>query len=277
MPLHTLDLTRAAHRLRDIKPTGETIMNRIITLAAAATLVAAGPALALNVCVEGAYPPFSETSADGSIVGFDIDIANALCEEIGETCEMVKVDWDGIIPALLEKKCDAIVASMSITPERMEVIDFTKKYYKTPAMFAAKKGAGLDTTPEGMAGKSVGVQRGATHHSYMEGVFPDADLRLYGSQDEAYLDLTAGRLDAILADSTAINDGFLSSDAGADYELTGDLHIDPEYYGDGEGIGVRKADTELRDKLSAAIAAIRASGKYDEIAGQYFDFNIYGE
>ena len=84
-------------------------MTRILRLAAAGLLIgAATPALAMNICVEGAYPPFSETSADGSIVGFDIDIANALCAQMGQSCAMVKVDWDGIIPALLEKKCDAI-------------------------------------------------------------------------------------------------------------------------------------------------------------------------
>jgi polar amino acid transport system substrate-binding protein/arginine/ornithine transport system substrate-binding protein len=243
----------------------------------AAGLAVAAPAFALNICVEGAYPPFSETSADGSIGGFDIDIAAALCEEIGETCELVKVDWDGIIPALLEKKCDAIVASMSSTDQRKQVIDFTDKYYNVPNVFVAKEGAGFVDTPEGMAGKVVGVQRGTIHQSYMEGVFADTELRLYGTQDEAVLDLSAGRVDAVMADELAITEGFLATPAGAGFALFGEPHSDPAYHGPGAAIGVRKEDTDLRDRLSTAIHALRDSGKYDTIQGKYFDTDIYGD
>ncbi|TPE53529.1 transporter substrate-binding domain-containing protein [Amaricoccus solimangrovi] len=252
-------------------------MNRILRLAAAGLLIgAASPALALNICVEGAYPPFSEMAADGSVVGFDVDIANALCGQIGETCQMVKVDWDGIIPALLEKKCDAIVASMSITEERRQVIDFTKKYYQTPARFVAPKDSDLTFTPEGLAGKVVGVQRGTIHQAFMEGEFPETQLQLYGSQDEMTLDLTSGRIDAAMADSVALDLGFLKTPAGADYAFFGDSYSIPKYHGEGAGIGVRKEDTELRDKLSAAIDAIRADGEYEAIEKKYFDFDVYG-
>ncbi len=252
-------------------------MKRIATAMLTATLLAgAGSAVAMDVCVEGAYPPFSETSPDGSLVGFDIDIGNALCAEIGQECTMVKTDWDGIIPALLEGKCDAIIASMSITPEREEVIDFTNKYYQTPAMFVARADAGFEDTPEGMAGKVVGVQRGSIHQGFMEGEFPDVELRLYGTQDEAHLDLTAGRLDAVMADSIAISDGFLKTPAGEGYAFFGESYSIPKYHGTGAGIGVRKGDDDLRESLNSAIEAIRASGQYDEIADKYFDFDIYG-
>jgi len=251
-------------------------MNRMIATVAAVAALGASPALALNICVEGAYPPFSETSADGSIVGFDVDIANALCAEIGEDCTMLKTDWDGIIPALLERKCDAIVASMSITPERQQVIDFTEKYYQTPALFVAAEGAGLEDTAEGLAGKVVGVQRGSIHHDFMDKIFPDVQVTLYGSQDEAYLDLVSGRVDAVIADSVAIQDGFLNTEQGEGFAFFGQSYAIPEIHGTGAGIGVRKEDTDLRDRLSAAIQAIRASGTYDEIADKYFEFDIYG-
>jgi lysine-arginine-ornithine-binding protein len=251
-------------------------MKRIFSATVATFCLAAAPALALNVCVEGAYPPFSETSADGSIVGFDPDIAFALCEEIGETCELVKVDWDGIIPALLEKKCDMIVASMSATPERAQVIDFTARYYQVPNRFVAAKDAGLDSTPESLADKVVGVQRGTIHQAFMEKHFPDVELVTYGTQDEAFLDLTSGRIDAMIGDATQIDGGFLKTEAGKDYAFFGEPQFDPEIHGTGAAIGVRKEDTELRDKLSAAIDAIRKSGKYDEIRKKYFDYDIYG-
>ncbi|WP_424932972.1 transporter substrate-binding domain-containing protein [Amaricoccus macauensis] len=233
--------------------------------------------MALNICVEGAYPPFSETAEDGSVVGFDIDIANALCTEMAVECEMVKTDWDGIIPALLERKCDAIVASMSITPERSQVIDFTHKYYNTPARLIAPEGTDLVDSPEGMAGKRIGVQRGSVHHGYVEAAYPDADLVLYGTQDEANLDLLAGRVDAVMADSVVLDLGFLQTPDGEDFAFFGEPHLDPKYHGDGVGIGIRKGEDELREDLNGAIAAIRDSGKYDEIASEYFEFDIYGE
>ncbi len=245
-------------------------------LATVAVCLSAGPALALNICVEGAYPPFSQTSADGSLTGFDIDIANALCAEIGETCELVKVDWDGIIPALLEKKCDAIVASMSATDERKQVIDFTTKYYRVPNQFAGRADSGIETTPEGMAGKTVGVQRGTIHQSFMEKHFPDVSLTLYGSQDEALLDLTSGRIDLIMGDALQIEGGFLKTPQGEGFAFVGDPVYDEAVHGTGAAIGVRKEDTELRDKLSATIDAIRASGQYNEIMGKYFESDIFG-
>jgi lysine-arginine-ornithine-binding protein len=253
-------------------------MKRVNLWAASAIcLCATGPALALEICVEGAYPPFSEVADDGSVVGFDIDIANALCAEMGETCEMVKVDWDGIIPALLERKCDAIVASMSITPERSQVIDFTNKYYNTPARFIAPKGTDMVDSAEGMAGKRIGVQRGSVHHGYVEAAYPDSELVLYGTQEEANLDLVAGRLDAVMADMIVLDLGFLKTDAGEDFAFFGQPHLDPEYHGEGVGIGIRKGEDDLKQSFNDAIAAIREDGTYDEIASRYFEYDIYGD
>ena len=168
----------------------------------------------LRIGVEGAYPPFSWKEADGTLKGFDVDIALALCEKMGRDCELVEQDWDGIIPALLAKKYDAIVASMSITDERKKRVDFTQKYYNTPAKFVAAENAGFEPTPEGMKGKVVGVQRGTTHQCYMEKMFPDVELKLYGTQEQVFLDLGSGRIDAQISDSTQSTDGFLSLPEG---------------------------------------------------------------
>ena len=247
-------------------------------LAAAAIAAIASPAFAqdLRICVEGAYPPFSEINEEGEIVGFDIDITRALCEEMGKSCELVQTEWDGIIPALTEGKCDAIIASMSITEERKQRVDFTDKYYQTPAKFVAHEDADISATAEGLEGKTVGVQRGTIHQDFMEGEFPNVELKLYGTQDEAYLDLQAGRVDAIMADSVVMLYGFLKTEAGADYAFFGPDYSIPEYHGEGIGIAVRKGEDELRKEFNAAIEAIREKSKYEEIADKYFDFDIYG-
>ena len=230
----------------------------------------------LRVGVEGAYPPFSWKEADGSLKGFDIDIALALCEKMGRECELVEQDWDGIIPALLAKKYDAIIASMSITDERKKKVDFTNKYYQTPAKFVAAKDAGFEPTPAGMAGKTVGVQRGTTHQCYMEKMFPDVDLKLYATQEEAFLDLNAGRIDAQISDSVQALDGFLNKDEGKDFAFLGGDQIDLECHGEGAGIAIRKGSDDLRAALNTAIKAIRDDGTYAKINAKYFDFDIYG-
>ena len=254
-------------------------MKRIAFAAAAASLLAVSAASAqdtLRVCAEGAYPPFSQVNEQNELTGFDIDIANALCDEMDMKCEIQATEWDGIIPALLEKKCDAIIASMSITEERKKRIDFSEKYYQTPARFVAREDADFEFTPEGLKGMTVGVQRGTIHQDFMEGEFPEADLKLYGTQDEVYLDLQSGRLDAIMQDSVAVDDGFLKRPEGEGFKFFGEPYAIEKYHGSGAGIGVRKEDTELRDDLSAAIKALRESGKYKEINDEYFEFDIYG-
>lgn len=254
---------------------------RIIKLALGALALAVGlggaaQAETLRIGVEGAYPPFSWKEPDGTLKGFDIDIAWALCEEMGRDCELVEQDWDGMIPALLEKRYDAILASMSITEERKQRVDFTKRYYLSPAQFFARKGSGLTDTPEAMAGKAVGVQRATIHQHYMEERFPEADLRLYATQDEVYLDLINGRLDAGMAESIAVQEGFLKTDQGRDFEFVGETHYDIEIHGEGVGIALRKGEDALREAFNDAIRAIRANGTYDEIRRRYFDFDIYG-
>lgn len=239
--------------------------------------LAAAPALALDVCVEGAYPPFSEVTADGTIKGFDIDIAGALCGRLGEDCVFKLTSWERMIPALTGDVCDAIVASMSDTDARRRLIDFTRPYYRSPVRFIAPAGAGGDESPAAIAGKVVGVQRGTVNETYMEAHYPAAELRLYPNQEHVLLDLTLGRLDAVLGEALQLETGFLDTPAGEGFVFFGPAQYDPAILGRGAAIGVRKDDPGLRDRLDAGIAAIRADGTYAAIAARYFDTDIYGE
>lgn len=256
-------------------------MNRRIALALVLALPLAAAQAAdpvkLRVGVEGAYPPFSSVGPDGQIKGFDIDIAKALCEQIKAQCTLVQLDFDGMIPALQARKIDMIVASMSITPERLKVVDFSDKYYTTPNRLIAKAGSGIDGTPASLKGRKIGVQRATIHDRYATAKFAGASIVRYGKQDEIYLDLAAGRIDATLVDAVAGNEGFLKTPAGKGFAFVGPEFDDPEFFGKGAGIAVRKSDTDLRDRLNTAIKAIRANGTYKQIAARYFDFDIYGK
>lgn len=254
----------------------------VLSLAAGALALAAGTLEAkewkkIKIATEGAYPPFNEVGPDGKLKGFDIDIARALCEKLEAECEFVQQDWDGIIPALLAKKYDAIVASMSITEERKKRVAFTDKYYQTPARFVRKKGSGIEITKDGLKGKKIGVQRATIHDNYLTDNYGDSvEIVRYGTQDEANLDMLAGRVDLLLADSIALLEGFLNTEKGKDYEFVGPELRDKRWFGEGAGIAVRKEDTDLKEALNKALAAIRADGTYQAIMRRYFDFDIYG-
>ncbi len=255
---------------------------RNLTLAAAAAVIALTSGIAaakdwttVRIGTEGEYPPFNYFDTNNELQGFDIDIAKALCEKMEVECVFVAQDWDGIIPALLAGKYDAIIASMSITEERLRTVDFSDKYYSTPpALIAPKDSDTTETTPEAWAGKTIGAQSATTHATYLEDVYKDSTIRLYGAQEEANLDLQSGRIDAIMADSVVLDEWL--KDAGADCcKLIGMVENDPKYFGEGAGIAVRKDDTELKEMFNEALAAILADGTYQAINDKYFEFSVY--
>jgi polar amino acid transport system substrate-binding protein len=253
------------------------------TLVTAAALVALslGGAAAKEwkkviIGTEGAYPPFNYVDTDGKMKGFDVDIALALCDEMKVECEVVAQDWDGMIPALLAGKFDAIIASMSATDERKKVIDFSEKYYNTPPAIVAPKDTDIKgVTPDDLAGKTIGAQVSTMHADYVEKVLTKSELKAYPTADEYKLDLENGRLDAANDDVVVLSQ-WLKTEAGACCKLVGTITPIREIHGPGAAIGVRKEDTDLRDMFSAAIKAIRANGKYEEINKKYFDFDVYG-
>ena len=226
---------------------------------------------------EGAYPPFNYIDASGELKGFDVDIAKALCAEMKVECTFVTQDWDGMIPALQNGNFDALIASMSITPEREEQIAFTNKYYQTPPAIAVPKDSDItETTAEALDGKVIGVQASTTHAQAAESYFPDADIRGYPTAEEYKLDIESGRVDAVVDDVVVLNE-WLDSDAGACCKLLGTLRADPEIYGKGIGIGLRKGDDKLKSMFNDAITAIRDNGTYETVQSKYFDFDVYGD
>jgi polar amino acid transport system substrate-binding protein len=252
------------------------------TLAASAAALAAGLGAAqaqelnLKIGTEGAYPPFNNLTADGKLEGFDIDIANALCEEMKAKCEFVTQDWDGIIPALQAGKFDAIIASMSITPERAEKVDFTHKYYQTPPAVVVPKDSDVKgVTKEDLAGKTIGVGTSTIHLNYAEKTYTDSEIKSYPTSQEFMLDIANGRLDAI-SDDISVLEEWLKTPDGACCKLVGAITPVPEIHGEGAGIAVRKGETDLVNKFTAAIDAVRASGKYKELNDKYFSYDVYG-
>lgn len=225
---------------------------------------------------EGAYPPFNKIEADGTITGFDVEIGKALCAKMGAECTVVAQDWDGIIPGLLAKKYDMIIASMFITDERKKQVSFTNPYYLAAMTRVVPKDSPLtDYSPETMKGKTIGAQSGTTQADFIAAVYPDADIKLYPTQDEVNLDMSNGRLDMQVGDMLPLLDWTTKNKDGACCKLAGDPITDKKFVGEGVGIAVRQSDNELREKLNKALDEIRADGSYKAINDKYFPIDVY--
>ncbi|KAA0875472.1 ABC transporter substrate-binding protein [Nitrincola tapanii] len=246
-------------------------LSAALILASASLLAPNAMADKIRIATEGAYAPFNFIDSSGQPGGFDVDIALALCEKMQAECEIVTQDWDGIIPALRARRYDAIIASMSITEERERVVAFTDPYYSNVLALVAAQGSDLTLDPEALKGKNLGAQRATIAGQYLEDQFGKiANIRLYDTQDNAYLDLAAGRLDGLLSDKLPAYD-WMQTEAGANFAFKGeDIDID-----DKVAIAVRQQDQALKERFNAAIQAIREDGTYAEINAKYFPFDIY--
>lgn len=239
--------------------------------------VANAEAVKIGIAAEP-YPPFASPDSAGNWVGWEVEMIDAVCAAAALECVLTPVAWDGIIPSLTGKQIDAIMASMSITEERMQTIDFSDMYYNTPAVIVADKSMAITADAAGLTGKIIGVQASTIHQAYAQKHFADvaAEIRVYQTQDEANQDLAAGRIDAIQADSIAMAD-FVASDGGTCCDIKGSVANDEAVLGKGVGAGVRKGDDALRAKLNEGIAAVLADGTHEKITAKYFTTSIYSK
>jgi arginine/ornithine transport system substrate-binding protein len=254
-------------------------MKKVILAIALGTLAMTASAQdkELKVAIDPTYEPFTFKTPDGKPTGFDVDIANAVCAQVKRKCVFVEQVWDSMIPGLQAKKYDVIISSMSITADRLKVVDFTDKYYNTPSKIVVKNDIKF-TDVASLKGKKIGVLKGSTQEKYANGELKKVGVVVtpYEAQDQVYLDIKSGRLDGTVADVLEVTGGFLSKPEGKDYVLVGPELFIPKYFGTGAGFAIRKGDAALKKELNAAIKAIRADGTYKKINDKYFKIDVYG-
>ena len=247
----------------------------------------------IKIGTEGAYPPWNSKDAAGKLIGFEVELAWSLCRYMGKQCEIVEQDWDGMIPALIMRKYDAIMAGMSITAERQKAISFSQGYADEVAQLAVMKGSSLEgmDTPSGvnlslggsdvkkalktitgaLAGKTVCVQTATIHQNFLDsGDVGKVNVRTYKTQDEVNLDLAAGRCDAALAAAVAFTD--YADKSGKPVVLVGPT-FSGGAFGNGVGVGIRQDDTELLKAFNVAIDKARKNGDISRIATKWFGFD----
>ena len=247
----------------------------------------------IRIGTEGAYPPWNAKDESGKLIGFEVELANWLCIYMKHDCTIVEQDWDGMIPGLIMRKYDAIMAGMSITDERMKTINFSQGYADEVASLAVMKGSSLEgmdtpkainlstgggdvkkalkTLTAALAGKTIGVQTATIHQNFLEsGDVGTVKIRTYKTQDEVNLDLAAGRIDAALAAAVAFTD--YAEKSGKAVVLVGPTFAGGAF-GNGVGVGLRKEDTQLENDFNKAIDTARKNGKISELAIKWFGFD----
>lgn len=247
-----------------------------------ALLLASGPALAENIKeirfgVDPTFPPFESKTTDGTITGFDIDIGNAICQELQAKCLWVESNFDGIIPALKAKKFDAILSAMYVTDKRKEQLAFSDKIYSGPIFLVARKNSLPSNDASALQNKTVGVEQGSVQETYANKYWRNAGVNVvsYQGADQIIPDLESGRIDAAALAGVMAEYSFLNKNQGKDFAFVGDALKDQTLFNGGAAIGLRKEDTALREAINGAIAKIIADGTYKKLAAKYFTFDIY--
>jgi lysine-arginine-ornithine-binding protein len=253
-------------------------MKKLALCAAFAVAASAGVAHAkdwptIRFGVDASYAPFESVAANGQLVGFDIDLGNEICRRLAARCVWVPQDLDGIIPALKARKFDAALSSLTVTPARAAQIAFSDRLFNTPTRLIAKAGSPLQPTVASLKGKTIGVEQGSTQEAYAKANWAPHGVNVvsYQNQDQVYMDLQSGRLDAALQDEVQADVGFLKTPRGAGFAFAG-AQIPTGY----AAIGLRREDTDLKTKIDDAIADMIKDGTYKKIESKYFTFDVYG-
>ncbi|WP_028215502.1 ABC transporter substrate-binding protein [Paraburkholderia mimosarum] len=230
----------------------------------------------LRFGIEADYPPFEYKLPGGELVGFDIDIGNAICARLQIKCVWIENSFDGLIPALMAKKFDVINSGMWDTPQREKAIEFTSVIYATPMRLVARANSHILPNVDSLKGKRVGVQQGGTQQLYAEQKWAPYGVVVvtYPSQSAVFADLAGGRIDASLQSQQSAEDGFLKTPQGTEFAFVGPGLLDEKISGRGVAFGIRRQDQALKTSLNAAIAALKQDGTLSKLAKKYFEYPV---
>ncbi|MBZ2169049.1 transporter substrate-binding domain-containing protein [Marinobacter sp. F4216] len=248
-----------------------TLLLTFIALTLSTPFALARDAKPLRVGMDVPYAPFGVRGPDGVLTGFEVDLGNAMCQEVtGQDCEWVVQAWDGIIPGLLARKYDLIISSMTITAERRNAVLFSEPYYATPSAFFTRASSEFDLS--NTSNTRIGVQRGTNQERFVAEILPDAEVVRYTTTDDMYLDLIGERLDAVMLDAPV---GIQWAEDDTKVVQSGDFIKEPaRIFGEGVGVAMRKRDRKLAEQVNAALDKLKNNGVYDELMAKYFSFDI---
>jgi polar amino acid transport system substrate-binding protein len=232
--------------------------------------------LVLRFITETDYPPFNYRDEDGTLTGFNVDLARAICRELEVNCEVNSVDWSRLMPSLKEEEADAIIASLAISPKTAEQVDFTDNYYATPAKFVARNSSKIEgVLPADLEGLKIGVVKDTSHEVYLRDFFSESEIVTFASDEELRLALKQEQVDLLFGDAISLMFWINGADSAGCCQFRGRGFLEAKYFGEGVGIAVTKGNIRLKEVLNYALARVRASGRLEELLLRYFPLAIY--
>jgi polar amino acid transport system substrate-binding protein len=230
---------------------------------------------AIRFLTDSDFPPFNFVDEDGVLTGFHIDLARAICQEAGATCDVQARPWADLLPALARGEADAVIAGHAITAQNLKRTDFSDRYLPVVARFAALKGSPVVPTPQGLDNKRIGVARGTAHEAYARAFFRDSRIEAYPTADLARDALMAGRVEAVFDDGVSLIFWVAGTNSKACCEIVGGPFIEPKYFGEGMAIALAKGDLELARTVNTALKALRDNGRLEELLQRYFPARLH--
>jgi polar amino acid transport system substrate-binding protein len=232
--------------------------------------------VAIRFLTDSDYPPFNYYDEDNVLTGFNVDIARAVCLELAAACDIQARPWGELLAALRRGEADAVIASHAVSASALKMVDFTDRYYHTPARFAGKRNTGrLDATPEGLEGKKIAVTKGSTHEAYLRTFFRDSPIRVFDTPELARDALISGAADLLFDDGISLAFWLNGTASKACCEFKGGSFGEPKYFGDGVAIAVSREDPQLKSLINAALKRMRESGRYEELVLRYFPLRAF--
>ena len=232
--------------------------------------------VAIRFLTDSDYPPFNYFDEDNVLTGFNVDVARAVCLELAAACDIQVRPWPELLPALRRGEADAVIASHAISAGALQMVDFTDRYYHTPARFAGKRNTGrLDATPEGLEGKKIAATKGTAHEAYLRVFFRDSSIRVFDTPELARDALISGAADLLFDDGIALAFWLNGTASKACCEFKGGPFGEPKYFGDGVAIAVSRDDPQLKGLINAALKRLRESGRYEELVLRYFPLRAF--
>ncbi len=220
---------------------------------------------------EADYPPFNYYDEEGRLTGFNVDLAKAICRELSVPCELPRRNGSRCIPSVKNNEADAIIASIAINDKTLPEVDFTNRYYATPARFAARiDGPIKEISAAKLKDVKIAAVQGSAHEAFLHDFFGNAKIVAYPTPAEARTALKNGDVELLFGDAISLMFWIQGTDSNRCCEFKGDAYFEPRYFGDGAGIAVKRGNNRLREVLDYALARVRASGRYEELMLRYF-------
>lgn len=232
--------------------------------------------LVLRFLTESDFPPFNFLDEDGILTGFNVDLARAICLDLSTACDIGVRPWDELLLAMKRGEADAVIAAHAVTAQALAEVEFTDRYFHTPARFAGRRDAAkAEMTPEGLEGQRIAAAKGTPHEAYLRAFFQDSTVVLYANVDLAREALAQGKVDLLFDDGVSLAFWLNGSSSRQCCEFKGGPYLEPRFFGEGIAIAVPKKDQQIRIMINGALKRVRASGRMEELVQRYFPYRIY--